>query len=237
MAINEHIVSSFDEELKQLTQMIAEMGGIAEHMVADSVKALLSSHPVLAQTVIDIDRELDDLERAIEDNAILMIAKRQPMAQDLRAIVAAFRVSSDLERIGDLAKNIAKRTLAIEGEAFSKRLFQGLKHMSSLTMGQLGQVLDSYTGHDVDLALQVWEADEEIDHLYNSMFRELLTYMMEDPRYIGHSTHLLFCAKNLERIGDHATNIAETVHYLVTGEQLGDERPKQTEAISVTDSQ
>ncbi len=232
---HEHIVSSFDDELTGLSRMIADMGDIAKHMVSDSAVALLSQNPDLARTTIKSDKQLDELERTIEDNAILLIAKRQPMAQDLRQIVVAFRVSSDLERIGDLAKNIAKRGLAIEDERLGKKLVKRITHMAALCITQLERVLNSYASHDTAMALRVWEEDEEIDALYNSLFRELLTYMMEDPRTIGHSTHLLFCAKNLERIGDHATNIAETVYYLVTGEQLGDDRPKRTETVCITD--
>jgi len=170
---------------------------------------------------------LDDLELLIEENAIELIALRQPMALDLREAMTAIKIASDLERIGDLAKNISKRSLVIfQDYETPNRLVQGLSRMGKLALGQLKLVLDAYTNRDVDMANRVWVSDEEIDEMYNSVFRELLTYMMEDPRTIGMCTHLLFVAKNIERIGDHATNIAETVGYLVTGDRMVGERPK-----------
>ncbi len=227
MPTNEHIVASFDEELSELSQKIAEMGGIAEQQVADSVAALARRDSDLAQSVIAIDRRMDRLEREVEDQATLMIAKRQPMAQDLRQIVAAMHIASDLERVGDLAKNTAKRVFAIESNFGAQRLVAGVEHIAEMSFAQLKNVLDAYTARDLKAALAVWERDDEIDAMYTSLFRELLTYMMEDPRNISFCIHLLFCAKNLERIGDHATNIAETVHYLITGVALTDERPKK----------
>ena len=227
MAMQEHIVSSFDEELGALSRKIAEMGGIAEQQVADSVAALARRDSDLAQSVIAIDRRMDRLEREVEDQATLMIAKRQPMAQDLRQIVAAMHIASDLERVGDLAKNTAKRVFAIESNFGAQRLVAGVEHIAEMSFAQLKNVLDAYTARDLKAALAVWERDDEIDAMYTSLFRELLTYMMEDPRNISFCIHLLFCAKNLERIGDHATNIAETVHYLITGIALTDERPKK----------
>ncbi|GGE30302.1 phosphate transport system regulatory protein PhoU [Agaricicola taiwanensis] len=232
--MSDHIVSSFDTELKGLAENLAEMGGLAEKMVGDSVSALLSRDGTLAQKVIAADKSVDQMQQRIEELAILTIARRQPMAVDLRAIVAALRVSNDLERIGDLAKNTAKRVIAIEGEFKSPKLFGGLNHMSELVLGQLKTVLDAYAERDNDRAVDVWRQDGEIDALYTSLFRELLTYMMEDPRNIGFCTHLLFCAKNIERIGDHATNIAETVHFLVTGQMLADDRPKQDNTSTTT---
>jgi phosphate transport system protein len=227
MVMKEHIVASFDEELSELSQKIAEMGGMAEQQVADSVAALARRDAELAQTVIVIDRRMDQLQREIEDKATLMIAKRQPMAQDLRQIVAAMHIASDLERVGDLAKNTAKRVFAIESNFGAQRLVAGVEHIAELSFAQLKNVLDAYTTRDLEAAHAVWERDDEIDAMYTSLFRELLTYMMEDPRNISFCIHLLFCAKNLERIGDHATNIAETVHYLITGVPLTDERPKK----------
>ena len=156
-----------------------------------------------------------------------MIARRQPMAQDLREIMAAIHIATDLERVGDLAKNTAKRVFAVESNFASQRLVAGVEHISEMSLAQLKTVLDSYASRDLAAARSVWERDDEIDAMYTSLFRELLTYMMEDPRNITFCTHLLFCAKNLERIGDHATNIAETVHYLVSGTPLTDERPKK----------
>ena len=222
----DHTVKQFDEDLKSLSEMIAEMGGLAEKLVGDSISALLKRDIGMAQAVIATDRTIDKLQHQVEEKAVLTIAKRQPMAVDLREIVAALRVSNDLERIGDLAKNNAKRVIALEGQLQPPKLAGGVDHMGELVLAQLKEVLDSYSQRDPDRALEVWKHDGEIDAIYTSLFRELLTYMMEDPRNIGFCTHLLFCAKNIERIGDHATNIAETVHYLVLGELLTDERPK-----------
>ncbi len=225
--MTEHIVSSFDTDLKELSRRVVEMGGQAERLVADSVEALVKRDTELAQKVIVLDGPVDLLQREIEEKAILTIARRQPLAGDLREVVAAMRIANDLERIGDLAKNTGKRVLALTGEFHPQKLVRGVEHMSGMVLEQLKMVLDSYAGRDNDRALEVWRRDGEVDILYTSLFRELLTYMMEDPRNISLCTHLLFCAKNIERIGDHATNIAETVNYLATGQQLADERPKQ----------
>ncbi|MCB1496693.1 MAG: phosphate signaling complex protein PhoU [Bauldia sp.] len=233
MANQEHIVTSFDDELNSLAQKIAEMGGMAEQQVGDSVAALSRRDEALAQRVISIDQRMDELQRQIEDEATRMIARRQPMAQDLREIVAAIHIANDLERVGDMAKNTAKRVFAIEGNFAAQRLVSGVEHIAEMSLAQLKQVLDAYTARDLDGALAVWQRDDEIDAMYTSLFRELLTYMMEDPRNITFCTHLLFCAKNIERIGDHATNIAETIHYLVTGVPLTEERPKK-DTSSVT---
>lgn len=224
--MSDHIVRSFDDELLALGRNISEMGGIAETMFASSVEALLRSDAQLAQRVIATDQRLDALEREIEERAILTIAKRQPMAVDLRAIITSIRLAADLERVGDLAKNIGKRVVAMNGQFVPQTIVGGVTHMSDLALDRLKRVLDAYMNRDVETALDVWNNDEEIDALYNSLFRELLTYMMEDPRNIGFCTHLLFCAKNIERIGDHATNIAETIHYLVTGKTITVERPR-----------
>ena len=224
--MSDHIVRSFDDELLALGRNISEMGGIAETMFASSVDALVRSDTQLAQRVIATDQRLDALEREIEEKAILTIAKRQPMAVDLRAIISSIRLAADLERVGDLAKNIGKRVVAMIGQFIPQKIAGGVTHMSDLALDRLKRVLDAYMNRDVETALDVWNNDEEIDQLYNSLFRELLTYMMEDPRNIGFCTHLLFCAKNIERIGDHATNIAETIHYLVTGKTITVERPR-----------
>jgi phosphate transport system protein len=224
--MKEHIVTSYENELRDLTRKITEMGGRAERLVTDSVAALLKRDAELAERVIVQDKIVDTLQREIEEAAIAMIARRQPLATDLREIVSALRVAGDLERIGDLAKNTAKRALALEGEYRAQKQLRGVEHMSEIAIEQLKSVLDAYSNHDDARALAVWKRDGEIDAIYTSLFRELLTYMMEDPRHITLCTHLLFAAKNIERIGDHATNIAETVHYLVVGEPLSDERPK-----------
>jgi len=224
--MSDHIVTSFDQDLRSLRNTIAEMGGYAEKSLVDAVDALLKRDLSLAQRVITLDGTIDALQRDIEDRAIHIIAKRQPMALDLREIIAAIRVSNDLERIGDLSKNIAKRVVALNGQMQPAKFFGGFEHMADLVLEQLKQVLDAYAQRNFEAAAEVWRSDGAIDAMYTSLFRELLTYMMEDPRNIGFCTHLLFCAKNIERIGDHATNIAETVHYLVTGDTLAGERPK-----------
>jgi len=224
--MSDHIVKSYDEDLAALKTMLAQMGGLAEEQLANAIDAIVRRDTQLADRVIAGDAKIDVFEQQIEDKAILTIAKRQPMARDLREIMVAIRVASDLERIGDLAKNTAKRALALEGEYRAQKQLRGVEHMSEIAIEQLKSVLDAYSNHDDARALAVWKRDGEIDAIYTSLFRELLTYMMEDPRHITLCTHLLFAAKNIERIGDHATNIAETVHYLVVGEPLSDERPK-----------
>ena len=232
--MSEHIVRSYDADLQGLRQRIAEMGGIAEKMLVDSVAALARHDKPLAQTVIASDPRLDVLHREVEENAILTIARRQPLAVDLRETISAIRIAGDVERIGDLAKNIAKRALAIGDDFQPHKIVVGLRHMNDLVMAQLKDVLDAYAQKDTAKALDVWKRDGAIDALYTSLFRELLTYMMEDPRNISFCTHLLFCAKNIERIGDHTTNIAETVHYLVTAETLAIDRPKNDRSIDTS---
>ena len=227
----QHIVTSFEDDLKGLSRSLAEMGGLAEHLVERALTALLRSDPDLAQQMILADRRIDNMHRDIEESAVLVIARRQPMAQDLRETIAAIRISNDLERIGDLGKNIARRTVAIQDQVFSQKLRTGVQHLGDLCLAQVKNVLDAYGSRDLAKAQEVCRGDDEIDAVYTSLFRELLTYMMEDPRNITMCTHLLFCAKNLERIGDHATNIAETIHYLITGEQWEGQRQSSTSLI------
>lgn len=222
----DHIVKAYDDDISALRTQLAAMGGLAEEQLANAVKALSTRNIQLADSVIKADDQLDVMERQIEEKAILTIAKRQPMAQDLREIMVAIRISSDIERIGDLAKNTAKRTHAIS-DALPRKLSAGLERMGSMAMKQLNDILDAYATRDEAKAMEVWRSDEDLDALYNSIFRELLTYMMEDPRNISLCTHLLFGAKNLERIGDHTTNIAENIHYLVLGTTIAGERPKK----------
>ena len=222
----DHIVSAYDNELETLGRKIAEMGGIAEKMLSDAMDALVALDVDLARAVVASDPRLDVLQREIESTSILTIARRQPMAIDLREIVAAIRISGDLERVGDLAKNIAKRAVKIATEPRVPRAVIGLKHMNELAANQLKDVLDAYAERDVERAQAVWARDSELDALEDSIFRDLLTFMMEDPRNISFCTHLLFCSKNIERVGDHATNIAETVFYLATGDTLPLDRPK-----------
>ena len=224
--IMEHTAKAFDADLQDLARLVAEMGGLAEKQIGDAVDALSTHDITLAARTITLDDKIDHLQREIEEKAILTIARRQPMAVDLREIVGALRVANDLERIGDLAKNIAKRVSALDHEIQLTKVMRGVEHMSEQVLSQIKDVLNSYARRDVDKALAVWHGDEEIDAVNNSLSRELLTYMMEDPRNISLCIHLLFCAKNIERMGDHATNIAETVYYIVEGRPLADERPK-----------
>ncbi len=224
--MSDHIVRAYDRELDLLGRRIAEMGGIAEKMLADAMDALANLDPELARTVVAADTRLDALQRQVEDDSILTIARRQPMAVDLRECVAAFRIAGDLERVGDLAKSIAKRAVKIAAEARLPRAIVGIRSMHEFAALQLKDVLDAYAQRDVQRARAVWTRDVELDALEDSVFRDLLTFMMEDPRNITFCTHLLFCSKNIERIGDHTTNIAETVIYLVTGEPVPLERPK-----------
>ena len=226
MVMMEHTIKAFDADLQELARMIAEMGGLAERQIGDALDALSRRDASLARSVIAADVRIDSLQHEIEEKAILTIARRQPMAVDLRDVVSALRVSNDLERIGDLAKNIAKRVGALDDDFQPQQVMRGVEHMTDLVLAQLKEVLDSFAHRDTAKALAVWRGDEEIDAVNNSLFRELLTYMMEDPRNISFCTHLLFCAKNIERMGDHATNIAETIHYMVEGQILPDQRPK-----------
>lgn len=224
--MSDHIVKSYDRDLEELGRRIAEMGGVAEQMLAEAMEALSAFNVDLANRVVASDPRLDALQREIEENAVLTIARRQPLAVDLRECIAAIRISGDIERIGDLAKNIAKRTLKIASDARVPRAIVGLRSMHEIAAMQLKDALDAYALRDVERARAVWENDVDLDALEDSVFRDLLTFMMEDPRNISFCTHLLFCSKNLERIGDHTTNISETVIYLVTGEPMPAERPK-----------
>ncbi len=221
----EHIVRSYDEDLRRLRDMVSRMGGIAERQVADSTIALVRRDTELASQVVSRDAQLDALEREIEAFSIRLLALRQPMAEDLRLIVATMKVSHDLERIGDYARNGAKRAIVLASLPAIGSL-NGFQRMARLVQENLKGAIDALVNGDAKEAERVWASDEPVDEIYNGIFREMLTFMMEDPRNISAATHLLFIAKNLERIGDHATNIAETVHYAVLGDSLPDERPK-----------
>jgi len=223
---NEHIVKAFGDELNQLAAEVTRMGGLAEQQVIDAVDCIARRDVQLAQQVIARDEKLDDLQRDIERKAIRMIALRQPVANDLRRAVAAMKLAHSLERTGDLARNIAKRALVLAESEPVSPLTRSIERMGRLVVGRMKEVLDAYSTGDLDRALGVWRRDDEVDEHYNSLFRELLTYMMGDPRMISACTHLLFVGKNLERIGDHATNVAEIIHYELTGEEMIDVRPK-----------
>jgi phosphate transport system protein len=226
MAMSEHTAKAFDVDLQELARLVAEMGGLAERQIADAIDALVQRDTDRAQRTVAGDLAIDALQREIEEKAVLTIARRQPMAVDLRDVVGALRVATDLERIGDLAKNIGKRVLALNSEFHPPKLIRGVEHMGALVLAQLKEVLDAYAGHDLKKAMAVWKGDEAVDALCTSLFRELLTYMMEDPRNITFCIHLMFCAKNIERMGDHATNIAETVYFMIEGHPIADQRPK-----------
>jgi phosphate transport system protein len=226
IAMVEHTMRAFDSDLQELAKKILDMGQSDLQQIANAIEALLKRDAVLARRVVESDDLIDAQQRDIEENAIATIARRQPMAVDLREIAGALRISNDLERIGDLAENIAKRVLLLTGEFCIDEVMLQLQRMAQLARVQLEQVLHSYQHRDVAVALEVWRKDREIDALDNSLFRELLTYMMENPRNITFCAHMLFCAKNIERIGDHATNIAETVYYIVEGHPVPEERPK-----------
>ena len=222
----EHTTRAFDSDLHELARKIAEMGRLDGEQIADAIDALAKRDTALAKRVIAADDQVDALQREIEEKAATTIARRQPMAVDLREILGALRISNDLERIGDLAENVAKRMMLVTEELRLNEVVLQLRHMVDVVRDQLMRVLQSYERRDVAIALDVWRKDQEIDALNTGLFRELLTFMMEDPRKITFCIHMLFCAKNIERMGDHATNIAETVYYIVQGTQLKEERPK-----------
>lgn len=225
MSDAQHIVKSYGQELRRLRGLLTEMGGLVENQVALATQAMVSNDAVVATRAVELDPAVDALERQVEQMVIQMLALRQPMAGDLRQIVSALKITAALERIGDYAKNAARRSIVL-GQFRLPFSLTGLVNMSRLVQENLKLVVDAIGEGDSEKAVQVWRSDEAIDDLYNSIFRELVTYMMEDARNITPCTHLLFIAKNMERMGDHATNIAETVYYTVTGEVLKEDRPK-----------
>jgi phosphate transport system protein len=219
-----HIVKAYEQELKRLAQMITGMGGMVEAQLAGACQAILHKDGAAATAAIEADARVDATEQEVEAFVIRLLALRQPMAQDLRHIVASLKITAAMERIGDYAANVAKRSLVLA--QFNLPALSGLANMARLVQENLKLVVDAFGESDPDKALLVWRSDAAIDEVYTALFRELITYMMEDPRHITPCTHLLFIAKNLERIGDHATNIAETIHYAVRGTPLTDARPK-----------
>jgi phosphate transport system protein len=225
----QHIVKAFDDQLNQLDAKIAEMGGLAESMLADAIDALAKRDAELAAEVVSGDRKLDQLEGEVNDLALRLLALRQPTAGDLRAVLAALKISSDLERAGDLAKNVAKRTIII-AKTSPVASVSGIVNLGALVQGRIKTTIDAFVARDANLAMDVWSSDEEVDQLHTSLFRELLTYMMEDPRNITPCAHLLFIAKNIERIGDHITNIAERIVFVVKGRMPQRDRHKEDES-------
>jgi len=230
----DHIVKSFDTELQHLDNCIAQMGGLAETQLAEAMDALAKRDALAAERVVARDARIDALEHEVHERIVGLLALRQPMARDLRAVVAALRIATDLERIGDYAKNIAKRTLALT-QAPPKSVVATIGRLGKLVQGMIKTVLDAYIDRDVDKAADVRLADQEVDQLHTSLFRELLTYMMEDPRNITSCTHLLFVAKNVERVGDHATNIAEAVHFVVRGQEPESRTKGDQSSVTVID--
>ena len=221
----EHTVKSFDEQLRRLNEIILRMGGLAEAALSAAMQAVTKRDVDLAAEIVRDDAKIDELNCEVDELAVRLLALRQPMANDLREIVAALRISADVERIGDYAANIAKRAIAMS-EMRPSRSLPGIARMGRLAQRLIKEVLDAYAEKNPEKAVTVWARDEEIDDAYNSLFRETLTYMMEDARAITPSTHLLFIAKNIERIGDHATNVAETIYFMVKGKPLTENRPK-----------
>lgn len=222
----EHIVTAFDDDLKRLDNFISEMGGLAEIQLADAIEALIERDTERAKRVIANDKRIDELESTLEESAVNLLALRQPMAEDLRVAITALRTASVIERIGDYSKNISKRSLVLSKEPPLGPV-KSIARMAQVVQSMIKTVLDAYVARDADLAMDVRHRDTEVDLLHTSLFREILTYMMEDPHTISSCSHLLFVAKNIERIGDHATNIAENVFFLVTGEHPSDERDKE----------
>jgi phosphate transport system protein len=223
--VAEHIIKRYDEELEQLRKMVVEMGGLAERQLAAAVEAVVKRDSALAARVVEDDDRVDQLERELDNLAVRLLALRQPMARDLREIVAALKIGSDLERIADYAANVAKRSIAL-AQAPPLPPVHALARMARLALLLVKDVIDAYVERDADKAIIAWTRDEELDEMYSSLFREFLTYMMEDPRNIGTYTHLMFIAKNIERVGDHATNIAENLYFMVRGTPLTEARPK-----------
>ncbi len=229
----EHVVKSYDQELKRLRNMMTQMGGIVESQVALAAEAIMHRDAAAAMRAVEEDPKVDALEREVETFVIRLLALRQPVASDLRQIVASLKITGDLERIGDYAANVAKRSIVLAEFSMPYSL-AGLAHMAHLVQAQLKSIIDALGDNDAEKAMEVWRSDQVVDDIYNAIFRELITYMMEDPRNITPCTHLLFIAKNLERIGDHATNVAENLYYAVTGESLPESRPKgDTSAFAV----
>src|ERR1700690_3303417 len=223
--MTEHTVKSFTEQLEGLSALIAQLGGLAEAQFAAAIEAVARRDSLAAESAVGGDARIDAIQQDIEDRALKLLALRQPMAVDLRETLAAIKTAAELERVGDLAKNIAKRALVLNREP-PIRLTSSLARMGRATLSQLKLVLDAYSDRNAAGAEAVWRQDNEIDEIYNSLFRELLTYMMEDPRTMGLCTHLLFVAKNIERSGDHATNIAEVIYHMVSAGHLASNRPK-----------
>ena len=224
--MNEHINKTYEDELTQLVANVSRMGGLAEDQVAACVTAVVKRDISLAESIVARDDRLDAMELEIEQSCTRIVALRHPVANDLRRTLSAIKIAGNLERCGDHAKSIAKRTLQLADNGPMTSLNGLIERMGRLVTERLRTVLDAYAANDTESAIGVWSSDLEVDDHYNSLFRELLTYMMSDPRMIVTGANLVFIAKNLERIGDHATNIAEVIHYELTGKRLPQPRPR-----------
>lgn len=237
--MKKHIVETFNIEQSQLDSAVAQMGGLVEALLWQSFRALERRNPRLAAEAVKFDESVDRIQREVQERAIDIIARRQPIADDLRAddlrhAIAVLKIASDLERVGDLAKNIARRAVTISGADQPRHILLGLEHMTEIAAGQLKDVLDAWGARNLTTALSVWRGDASLDALYNSVFRDLLAWMMEDPRNIEYGTHLMFASKNLERIGDHTTNVAEQIAFLVTGSAPPRDRVKRDDTSTIS---
>lgn len=225
-AMFEHTIRAFDADLQELAQKIGDMGTLVKRQMADAIEALANCNITLAKSVVAVDDQIDALQREIEEKAVVTIARRQPMAIDLREIIGDLRISNDLERIGDLAENIVIEAATLGVEFRPNAVMLQLDRMTNLVVDQLSRVLDSYARRDAAEAVAAWRRDVEVNAMNSSLVRELLTYMLENPRNIASCLQMSICAKNLERMGDHAANIAETVYFIVEGRALPDDRLK-----------
>ncbi|UTW55392.1 phosphate signaling complex protein PhoU [Kordiimonas sp. SCSIO 12610] len=234
MVTTQHIVTAYDDELEALDRMVAEMGGRVEQLLSDAVSGLIRSDAETAQNVVAEDKNIDQLELDINQQATQLLALRQPMAADLRAVVASLKIANDLERMGDYSKNIAKRTITLSNTSFMPSMSRSIENISRMVGDMISNVLDAYRKRNSELAKDVIAQDESVDQLYTSLFREILTYMMEDPRNITICTHYLFIVKNIERIGDHATNIAEQIYYVAEGAPYEEGHPYADETSNIT---
>lgn len=228
-----HIVKAYDDELAELDQMVEAMTAAVRQQIQQTVISVASFEPGMAEKAIEFDKRIDDMQVKMDEHATKMLALRQPLAQDLRKIVTSYRISNDLERVGDYAKNVCKRMNVLSEEKFPKDAGHSIERMGRLVDAMLEKVLRAYIEKDADLAMQVIKDDEEVDHAHTSFFREILTYMMEDTKYISACTHFMFITKNIERMGDHVTNIAEQVFYAVKGKHISDAHVSQDKSIGV----
>ena len=233
---SDHILKRFDEELERLNATLNEMGGLTESQFAKALTAVRDGDSAVAEEVIADDAKVDALDVAVQEQTVKLLALRQPMAVDLRVVLSSIKIAAALELIADYAKNTAKRSIVLSQGTAPPSAVAGIDRLGRLVRAALKDVLDAFADDDVAKAHSVWQRDEEIDQLYTGLFRELLTYMMEDPRTITACTHLMFMAKNIERAGDHVTNIAELVSFRSTGQNFAEARRKGSGALYTTDA-